>query len=65
MQAITGPWPNFIREIQSQVLGDDGFGNSFDWGRARGRDFHGLASIRARICACSSSSTSASNYYHS
>ncbi|KAN0114173.1 hypothetical protein V8E52_006971 [Russula decolorans] len=45
MQAITGPWPNFIREIQSQVLGDDGFGNSFDWGRARGRDFHGLASI--------------------
>ena len=45
MQAITGPWPNFIREIQSQVLGEDGFGNSFDWGRARGRDFHGLASI--------------------
>ncbi|KAH9961871.1 hypothetical protein BJV74DRAFT_984118 [Russula compacta] len=45
LQAITGPWPNFIREIQSQVLGDDGFGNSFDWGRARGRDFHGLASI--------------------
>jgi hypothetical protein len=45
MQAITGPWPTFIREIQSQVLGDDGFGNSFDWGRARGRDFHGLASI--------------------
>ena len=45
MQAIAGPWPNFIREIQSQVLGDDGFGNSFDWGRARGRDFHGLASI--------------------
>ena len=44
MQAITGPWPNFVREIQSQVLGDDGFGNSFDWGRARGRDFHGLAS---------------------
>jgi hypothetical protein len=45
MQAISGPWPNFIREIQSQVLGDDGFGHSFDWGRARGRDFHGLASI--------------------
>src|SRR5712671_2030660 len=45
LQAIAGPWPNFIREIQSQVLGDDGFGNSFDWGRARGRDFHGLASI--------------------
>ncbi len=45
MQAITGHWPNFIREVQSQVLGDDGFGNSFDWGRARGRDFHGLASI--------------------
>ena len=45
MQAIAGHWPNFIREIQSQVLGDDGFGNSFDWGRARGRDFHGLASI--------------------
>ncbi|KAI0296749.1 hypothetical protein B0F90DRAFT_1811280 [Multifurca ochricompacta] len=45
MQAIAGPWPNFIREIQSHVLGDDGFGNSFDWGRARGRDFHGLASI--------------------
>ena len=45
MQAISGPWPTFIREIQSQVLGDDGFGHSFDWGRARGKDFHGLASI--------------------
>jgi hypothetical protein len=46
MQAITGPWPNFVHEIQSQVLRDDGFGNSsFDWGRARGRDLHGLASI--------------------
>src|SRR5712691_127722 len=45
MQAITGHWPNFVREIQSQVLGDDGFGNSFDWGRARGRDFNALASI--------------------
>ncbi|KAH8981110.1 hypothetical protein EDB86DRAFT_3107326 [Lactarius hatsudake] len=45
MQAISGPWPNFIREIQSQVLGDDGFGHSFEWGRARGKDFHGLASI--------------------
>ncbi|KAH9059637.1 hypothetical protein EDB87DRAFT_751505 [Lactarius vividus] len=45
MQAISGPWPTFIREIQSQVLGDDGFGHSFEWGRARGKDFHGLASI--------------------
>ncbi|KAH8981423.1 hypothetical protein EDB92DRAFT_2102872 [Lactarius akahatsu] len=45
MQAISGPWPSFIREIQSQVLGDDGFGHSFEWGRARGKDFHGLASI--------------------
>lgn len=26
------------------MLGDNGFGNSFDWGRTRGRDFHGLAS---------------------
>src|SRR6266404_4072571 len=45
MQAISGPWPTFIREIQAQVLGDDGFGHSFDWARARGRDFHGLASV--------------------
>ncbi|KAI9507223.1 hypothetical protein F5148DRAFT_144121 [Russula earlei] len=45
LQAIVGPWPSFIREVQSHVLGIDGFGNSFDWGRARGRDFHGLASI--------------------
>ncbi|KAI0052779.1 hypothetical protein FA95DRAFT_1579796 [Auriscalpium vulgare] len=45
MQAITGPWPSFIRELQSQVVGVDGFGDALDWGRARGRDFQGLASI--------------------
>ena len=62
MQAISGPWPNFIREIQSQVLGDDGFGHSFDWGRARGKDFHGLASIVyliERLPACRIPPTSA------
>ncbi|KAI0067409.1 hypothetical protein BV25DRAFT_1819733 [Artomyces pyxidatus] len=45
MQAITGPWPSFIREVQSKVLGDEGFGEALDWGRARGRDFQGLVAI--------------------
>jgi hypothetical protein len=45
MQAIVGPWPTVIREIQSQVLGEDGFQGYLDWGHARGRDFQCLASI--------------------
>ena len=45
MSAITGPWPTFIREIQSEVLGEEGFGASLDWGQTRGRDFQGLVSI--------------------
>ncbi|KAI9059484.1 hypothetical protein FKP32DRAFT_1531854, partial [Trametes sanguinea] len=45
MQAIPGPWPALIREVQSMVLGDDGFGEDLDWGHDRGRDFACLASI--------------------
>ncbi|KAH9946705.1 hypothetical protein B0H21DRAFT_857876, partial [Amylocystis lapponica] len=45
MQAITGPWPSLIRDIQTRVLGRDGFGEDLDWGRTRGRDFQCLASI--------------------
>ncbi|KZV67388.1 hypothetical protein PENSPDRAFT_611488 [Peniophora sp. CONT] len=45
MQAITGPRANFVRKMMDDALGADGFGESLDWGRARGRDFQGLASI--------------------
>ncbi|KAI8976365.1 hypothetical protein BD414DRAFT_446482 [Trametes punicea] len=45
MQAIPGPWPTLIREVQSIVLGDEGFGEDLDWGHDRGRDFSCLASI--------------------
>ncbi|KAI0822105.1 hypothetical protein BC628DRAFT_1522502, partial [Trametes gibbosa] len=45
MQAIVGPWPTLIREVQSIVLGDDGFGEDLDWGHDRGRDFQCLAAI--------------------
>lgn len=45
MQAITGPRASVIREVQSKVIGEEGFGDNLDWGRARGRDFQCLASI--------------------
>ncbi|KAF9233060.1 hypothetical protein BU15DRAFT_90488 [Melanogaster broomeanus] len=45
LQAIVGPWSTVIREIQSQVLGEDGFEGYLDWGHARGRDFQCLATI--------------------
>ncbi|KAM5541580.1 hypothetical protein V8D89_004770, partial [Ganoderma adspersum] len=45
MQAIPGPWPSLIREVQSIVLGDEGFGEDLDWGHDRGRDFQCLATI--------------------
>ncbi|KAI0641718.1 hypothetical protein C8Q79DRAFT_288783 [Trametes meyenii] len=45
LQAIPGPWPALIREVQSLVLGDAGFGEDLDWGHDRGRDFSCLASI--------------------
>ncbi|KAI1786115.1 hypothetical protein LXA43DRAFT_79996 [Ganoderma leucocontextum] len=45
MQAIPGPWPSLIREVQSIVLGEDGFGEDLDWGHDRGRDFQCLATI--------------------
>jgi hypothetical protein len=45
MQALTGDMPALIREIQRNVLGEDGFDGHIDWGRARGRDFHCMASI--------------------
>ncbi|KAL4071943.1 hypothetical protein J3A83DRAFT_4093033 [Scleroderma citrinum] len=45
LQAIVGPWPTVIRDIQSHILGEDGFEGYLDWGHARGRDFQCLASI--------------------
>src|ERR1700683_472009 len=45
MQAITGPWPSLIRDIQQEVLGESGFEGHLDWGHARGRDFQCLTSI--------------------
>ncbi|EIM84991.1 uncharacterized protein STEHIDRAFT_60774, partial [Stereum hirsutum FP-91666 SS1] len=46
MAAITGPWPTFIREIETQILGEeDGFGDALDWGQSRGRDFQGIAAV--------------------
>ncbi|KAH7886787.1 hypothetical protein F5I97DRAFT_1050037 [Phlebopus sp. FC_14] len=45
LQAIVGPWSTIIREIQSQVLGEEGFEGYLDWGHARGRDFQCLATI--------------------
>ncbi|KAG6336424.1 hypothetical protein ID866_2667, partial [Astraeus odoratus] len=45
LQAIVGPWSTVIRDIQSQILGDEGFEGYLDWGHARGRDFQCLASI--------------------
>ncbi|KIK82235.1 hypothetical protein PAXRUDRAFT_724082 [Paxillus rubicundulus Ve08.2h10] len=45
LQAIVGPWSTVIREIQSQVLGEEGFEGYLDWGHARGRDFQCLATI--------------------
>ena len=45
MQAIPGPWPSLIREVQSIILGERGFGENLDWGTDRGRDFQCLATI--------------------
>lgn len=45
LQAIVGPWPTVIRDIQSQILGEEGFEGYLDWGHARGRDFQCLATI--------------------
>lgn len=45
MQAITGPWPTLIRDIQQELLGESGFDGQLDWGHARGRDFQCLTSI--------------------
>ncbi|KAH0835739.1 hypothetical protein J3R83DRAFT_9564 [Lanmaoa asiatica] len=45
LQALVGPWSTAIREIQNQVLGEEGFEGYLDWGHARGRDFQCLATI--------------------
>ncbi|KAI9462076.1 hypothetical protein HD554DRAFT_2027739, partial [Boletus coccyginus] len=45
LQALVGPWSTVIREIQNQVLGEEGFEGYLDWGHARGRDFQCLATI--------------------
>ncbi|KAJ3556857.1 hypothetical protein NM688_g1792 [Phlebia brevispora] len=45
MQAICGPWPDLVREVQDTILGDDGFGENFEWDRTRGREFQCLSSV--------------------
>lgn len=45
MQAISGPWPDLVREIQSVIIGEDGFADALEWGSGRGRDFQCLATI--------------------
>ncbi|KAA1476439.1 hypothetical protein DENSPDRAFT_843400 [Dentipellis sp. KUC8613] len=45
MAAITGPWPSFIRDIQNQVLGEEGFGDVSEFGKTRGRDFQAVVSV--------------------
>lgn len=49
MQALTGPWPTFVRELQDEVLGESGFEGHLDWGHARGRDYQCLATIALLI----------------
>jgi hypothetical protein len=43
MQAITGPWPSLIRELQDEI--DSGFEGYLDWANGRGRNFQCLASV--------------------
>lgn len=43
MQAITGPWPSIIRELQDEV--ESGFEGFLDWPNGRGRNFQSLASV--------------------
>ncbi|EKM51372.1 uncharacterized protein PHACADRAFT_213209 [Phanerochaete carnosa HHB-10118-sp] len=45
MQAISGPWPDLIREVQAVTIGEEGFGGALDWGTGRGRDFQCLVTI--------------------
>ena len=45
MQAICGPWPDLVREIQQCHFNQDGFASNIDWDRTRGRDFSCIASI--------------------
>ncbi|KIP05072.1 hypothetical protein PHLGIDRAFT_169058 [Phlebiopsis gigantea 11061_1 CR5-6] len=45
MQAVSGPWPDLVREIQSVVIGEEGFSGALEWGSSRGRDFQCLAMI--------------------
>lgn len=45
MQAVSGPWPDLIREIQSATIGEEGFGDALEWGSGRGRDFQCLTTI--------------------
>ncbi|KAF7791991.1 hypothetical protein EIP86_003018 [Pleurotus ostreatoroseus] len=45
MQAICGPWPDLVREIQATVLKEDGFVQSLEWDRSRGREFQCLSSV--------------------
>jgi hypothetical protein len=45
LQAITGPFPTLIREVQALITSDDGFDDNMDWASARGRDFQSIASV--------------------
>ncbi|EIN04183.1 hypothetical protein PUNSTDRAFT_116641 [Punctularia strigosozonata HHB-11173 SS5] len=47
MQAITGPWASFARELQNQIRqpAPDGFGDSLKWSSERGRDFQCICTV--------------------
>ncbi|KAI0075031.1 hypothetical protein K474DRAFT_1600557, partial [Panus rudis PR-1116 ss-1] len=45
MQALTGPWPSLVRSLQNRIASENGFGDSLEWGSARGREFQCIASM--------------------
>ncbi|KAF8516507.1 hypothetical protein JB92DRAFT_3310266 [Gautieria morchelliformis] len=46
MQAISGPWPDLVREITNEYhLGVDGISENMDLNHARARDFQNLAQL--------------------
>ena len=45
MQAICGPWPDLVRQIQELHFNPVTFGSNIDLDRTRGRDFSCIASI--------------------
>lgn len=50
MQAITGPWPSFVRSLKASAFAPSGFANHLDWASARGRDFQCVGTILYHLC---------------